>query len=72
MITNLDLVTTTAIERFQTNRRPMVFRDGMGNDHRLSYEPIREKPYAAHSAHGRLMWRFSTLPQLKRHLESPA
>lgn len=69
MITNIDFVTTTAIDRFQANRRPLVFKDSLGGIHSLGHAPQREKPYSAasHKAGGKV-WRFGTLPELKKHL----
>lgn len=72
MITNINMVTTTAIERFQANRRPLVFKDRMGVTWSLSYAESRDKPYSASSFHTRKSFRFGTLPELIRHLSEAA
>lgn len=73
MITDLDFVTTTAIDRFQTNRRPLVFKDRLGGIHSLGYAPQRENPYSASSHQaGSKVQRFGTLRELKRHLAEAA
>lgn len=69
---SVELVTTTALERFQANRRAFLFRDRVGHTHQLQYSAGHFKPYSAHNLATKRVRMFARVDELRRYLETAA